>query len=98
MAGVAGLFGSESANQTVTVTGTCIAGCPAAATSSGNSAVFNADAMLGLAYAITPSSKLALNYRVDYYANAMRTFNSAGAASNTNRTYTGPNLRWTTRF
>jgi hypothetical protein len=98
MGGVAALFGSQSVSQT----GTCIsggaAGCPVNATSSSNNAVFNADAMLGLAYAVTPHSKLALNYRVDYYANAMREFSSVGAASNASRTYHGPNLRWTVNF
>ena len=98
MIGVAGLFGSASATQTASVTGACVSGCPTAATSGSNNFVFNADAMVGLAYAVTPNSKLALNYRADYYSNAMRTLNSAGVGSNTNRTYTGPNLRWTTKF
>ncbi len=86
MVGVAGLFGSESATQTASVAGACISGCPTAATSSSNNVVFNADAMLGLAYAVTPSSKLALNYRADYYSNAMRTLSSTGVGSNTSRT------------
>ena len=97
MGGVAALFGTQS----VTQTGTCIsgvAGCPLNATSSSNNTVFNADAMMGIAYAITPASKIALNYRVDYYSNAMREFNSAGAALNADRIYHGPNLRWMTKF
>jgi hypothetical protein len=102
MGGVAALFGQQSDNQTAFLQsvgyGTCHAGCPVAVTSSSNNTVFNVDAMLGIAYAITPSSKLALNYRVDYYANAMRVLDSAGNASNTNRTYHGPNLRWTVNF
>lgn len=110
MGGVAGLFGSQSVTEpsSLTLGGTavsCLVGCPVTFfspstnyASSSNNAVFNADAMLGLAYAVTPNSKVALNYRVDYYANAMRTLNSAGAASNTNRTYHGPNLRWTVNF
>jgi Legionella pneumophila major outer membrane protein precursor len=104
MVGVAALFGHQNIDQTATQTLTgpfppvCLAGCPGVGTSSSNNTVFNADGMLGLAYAIAPNNKVALNYRVDYYSNAVRVIDSAGNASNTNRTYHGPNLRWTVNF
>lgn len=107
MVGAAALFGNRTIDQTATVNGIpspgftflgCVSGCPGTFSNSSNGTVFNTDAMLGIAYAITPSAKLGLNYRVDYYANAMRTVDSAGNFSNTNRTYHGPNLRLTVNF
>lgn len=106
--GIAVLFGKHSVSQTgsgVQLTpggaffaNNCATGCPASTSSSSNKPVFNADAMLGIAYAFTPYARLSLNYHVDYYANAMRTVNSAGAFSDTYRLYHGPNLRLTLKF
>jgi hypothetical protein len=106
--GIAVLFGKHSLTQTgsspqLTPGGgffanNCATGCPANISSSSNKPVFNADAMLGIAYAITPYAKLSLNYHVDYYANAMRTVNSAGAFSDTYRLYHGPSLRLALKF
>ncbi|MGB7020895.1 MAG: Lpg1974 family pore-forming outer membrane protein [Xanthobacteraceae bacterium] len=103
--GVAGLWGQNSANQTVGVSGsfggggvTCLAGCPIAASSGSNVFVFNADAQAGLAYAISQSAKLSLNYRIDGYWNALRGFNSAGAGTNLDRVYSGPTLKLTVAY
>lgn len=102
MVGLAGLFGTQSINQTganpSNLGFACATGCAATVSSSSNNVVFNADAMLGLAYAITPYAKLALNYRADYYANAVRTVSSTGAFSNTERLYHGANLRLTYKY
>jgi hypothetical protein len=108
MAGVAVLFGKQSIDQTgsnpqLTPTGAffannCAVGCAATFSNSASRAVFNTDGMLGIAYAITPNAKLALNYRFDYYASAMRTVDSTGGFSNTYRLYHGPNLRLTWNY
>lgn len=102
--GIAGLFGHNSVNQTVGVvtTGpgisTCLSGCPIAASSSSNVFVFNADAQAGIAYSFTPTAKLSLNYRVDGYWSALRSFNSAGSPTNLNRVYNGPTLKLTVAY
>lgn len=103
--GVAGLWGHNSANQTVGVTGAfggaavpCLSGCPIAASTSSDVFVFNADAQVGLAYAISQSAKLSLNYRVDGYWKALRGFNSAGAGTNLDRVYSGPTLKLTVAY
>ncbi len=108
MVGAAALFGDRKIDQTTSVIGTttspnfvflgCTSGCPGAFSNSSSGAVFNAGAMLGIAYAITPNAKLGLNYRVDYYADAMRTVDSAGIFSNTNRTYQGPSVRLSVQY
>ncbi len=107
MGGVAGLYSvNRSVEQTVTVSNIglfagagfppiCLSGCPIAATSETNGFVFNADAMLGIGYAFTPYAKLSVNYRVDAYFNAMRTFDVNGNTVNVNRVYHGPNVRLT---
>jgi len=104
--GVAALWGHSSANQSVTtVTGgfpgpvpVCLSGCPIAAGSSANNTVFNADGQVGLAYAISQSAKLSLNYRIDGYWSALRGFNSAGAGTNLDRVYSGPTLKLTVAY
>jgi hypothetical protein len=108
MAGVAGLFGNHSLDQTgsspqltpggVFFQNNCLVGCPANISSSSSAPVFNADAMLGIAYAITTNAELLVNYRVDYYADAMRTVNRADGFTDTYRLYHGPNLRLTLNF
>jgi hypothetical protein len=108
MGGVAGLYAIDrSVEQTVAVSNVggfaslfgilpnCLAGCPVNATSETNGWVLNADAMLGVGYAFTPYAKLSLNYRVDAYFNAMRTFDVSGNVVNVNRIYHGPNVRLT---
>ncbi len=102
MGGVAVLFGHQSVSQTVGITTSsglpCVVGCPVPATFIGDNTVFNADGMLGIAYAFTPYSKLGLNYRVDYYNDALSVLSSTGGVSNASRLYHGPNLRWTVNF
>ena len=109
MAGVAALFGKSSIDQTgsspqlfpgggALFADNCAIGCPANFSDSSNRTVLNADAMLGLAYAIAPNTKLSVNYRIDYYNGAVRTVNTAGAFSNTDRIYHGPNLRLGVQF
>jgi len=106
--GVAALFGHGSVTQSVSVVTTntaappvtpaCLSGCPAAATSSSNNTVLNADAQVGLAYAFSKSAKLSLNYWVDGYWNALRGFNAAGTAVNLNRVYSGPTVKLTVAY
>jgi len=106
--GIAGLFGRNSANQTVGVTPTstavppvlpvCVSGCPIAVSSNSDVFVFNADAQAGIAYAFSPGAKLSLNYRFEGYWNALRGFNAAGAPTNLARTYNGPTLKLTVAY
>lgn len=56
----------------------CISGCPVNAAFADNAWVPNADAMLGLAYAITPNVKATLSYRFDGYWNALKALIRAG--------------------
>ena len=109
MGGIAGLYGQRSVEQTVTPPllnfislqpfgGNCLAGCPVHFASSSDGFVFNADGMLGLGYAFTPTAKLSLNYRVDAYFNALTVVNANNTVSNVNRIYHGPNLRLTFQF
>jgi hypothetical protein len=98
--GVAGLWDHSTANQTVGVSGmfggggvVCVSGCPIAVSSTSNNFIFNADGQVGLAYALSPSSKLSLDYRIDGYWNALRGFTAAGAGTNLNRVYSGPTLK-----
>jgi hypothetical protein len=110
MGGIAGLYAmNRSVEQTVVATTTfnsafvaapsiCVAGCPLNATSDIQGWVLNTDAMLGVGYAFTPNAKLSVNYRVDAYFNAMRTFDVNGAVVNVNRIYHGPNVRLTLTY
>jgi hypothetical protein len=100
--GVAGLFAHRSTDQSAALTATgfpgCGAGCPIGVSTSNNGFVFNPDAMLGIAYAFTPTTKLSLNYHVDAYFEALTVFNAAGSPTNTNRIYHGPSLRLTMQW
>ncbi len=108
MGGIAVLFGRHSLDQTGTspqltpggalFADNCLIGCPLVVSSSSDSPVFNADAMLGISYAFTPYARISLNYRVDYYSNAVRTVNSGGGFEDTYRLYHSPNLRLTFNF
>ncbi len=115
--GVAGLFASRSTTQTASTPldnfgFPCFAGCPLNASTSSNGFVFNPDAMLGVAYAITPNMKLAVNYHVDAYFNALRVFGpgnnppiflgstatgGTGSPTYVDRIYHGPSIRLTIR-
>ena len=98
MGGLAGLYGHQSTDQVatnITSGGACTSGCPINASTSGNGFVFNPDAMLGIAYALSPTTKLAINYHVDAYFSALRVFTPTGAAAHTDRIYHGPSLRLT---
>lgn len=100
--GVAGLFAHRSTSQTAVLTKAgfpgCFVSCPINASTSSNGVVFNPDAMLGIAYAISATTKISLNYHVDAYFDALRVYNSAGAPSYTNRIYHGPSLRLTMQY
>lgn len=104
--GVAGLFAHRSADQTVGVViggfpgpvPVCVTGCPIAASTSDNGFVLNADAQAGIAYALNQNIKLSLNYRVEGYWNALRSFNAAGSPTNLNRIYQGPTLKLTVAY
>jgi hypothetical protein len=84
----------------VTVSGTfggggvpCTTGCPIAGSDSSNGFILNADAQVGLAYAITRNAKLSLNYRYEGYWKALRGWDAAGAPVNLDRQYHGPTVR-----
>jgi Legionella pneumophila major outer membrane protein precursor len=105
--GVAGLYGRRKTEQNVNIstvlpTGlgsvtaiNCVAGCPINSSSSSNGFVFNADAMLGISYAITQNASLMVSYRFDGYWNALRGFDSNGSVTNLDRFYHGPAIRLT---
>jgi opacity protein-like surface antigen len=105
MGGVAGLYGRRSVVQTVNINqsaGTlpasfvfpiCAAGCPVNAGASDNAWVPNADAMVGLSYAVTQNLKASVSYRFDGYWNALKSFNSNGQVTDLNRFYQGVMLR-----
>jgi hypothetical protein len=110
MGGVAGLYSvNRSVEQTVTVSNIgpfarggfppiCVSGCPVAALSETNGWVLNTDAMIGIGYAFTPYAKVSINYRIDAYFNAMRTFDLNGNVVDVNRIYHGPNVRLTLTY
>jgi len=54
--------------------------------------------MLGIAYALSPTAKIARNYHVDAYFDALRVFNAAGSPAYTNRIYHGLSLRLTWQY
>jgi hypothetical protein len=97
--GVAALFGNRKGEQTVTISGPnanpCLAGCPAAATTSSNGTVLNFDVQPGISYAIRRNTKLTASYRFDGYWNAMRTADSDSNNVNVDRFYQGAYLRLT---
>lgn len=102
--GVAALYGRRKAEQTVSISRTpptgvptpiCISGCPTSANSSSNGFVFNADAVLGLSYAITQNVNIMVSYRFDGYWNALRGYDSKGNVTNLDRFYHGPMVRLT---
>ncbi len=105
MGGVAGLYGRRSVVQTVNVSHSagifpasfvfpvCAAGCPVSAGASDNAWVPNADAMIGLSYAVTQNLKATVSYRFDGYWNALKSFDSSRQFANLNRFYQGVMLR-----
>jgi Legionella pneumophila major outer membrane protein precursor len=104
MVGVAGLFAHRSTDQTASFTTvgvptTCLPyGCALNGSTSSDGFIFNPDAMIGIAYAFSPTVKLTANYRIDAYFDALRVLNAAGVGTYTNRIYHGPNLRLTWQF
>lgn len=101
--GIAGLFGHMSGNQNVSIVSTgpavlCLSGCPRTISTSANSGVFNADAQAGFAYAFSPAAKLSVNYRVEYFRNAMATFNSSNTGTLVSRYDQGPTLKLTVAY
>ena len=111
MGGIAGLYGRRTAIQTVNISqsmqtafptplpvplrATCTVGCPVNARYTDNAWIPNADAMVGLSYAITPNVKATLSYRFDGYWNALKAFDSNGQVTDLNRFYQGVTLRLT---
>jgi len=118
MVGFAGLFADRSTTQTAFTPLNnfgfpCHSGCPINTSTSSNGFVFNPDAMLGIAYAISPTMKLAINYHVDAYFDALRAFGAGGVPPPTigspavaspgnptdvNRIYHGPSIRLTAQY
>jgi hypothetical protein len=72
-----------------------LSGGPVNANSSSNGFVFNADAALGLSYAISQNASLMLSYRFDGYWNALRGYDNNGNVQNLDRYYHGPMFRLT---
>jgi opacity protein-like surface antigen len=103
-AGIAGLWGKRSADQTVGIVNfgfgpaTCLSGCPITISSSDNGFVFNADAQLGIAYAFNQHVKLSANYRIDAYWDALRSFNAGATGTNLDRYFHGPTVRLTVAY
>jgi opacity protein-like surface antigen len=111
MGGLAGLYGRRSAIQKVNISQTsqtyfttplpaplkptCVSGCPLNAAFTDHAWVVNADAMIGLSYALTPNIKATLSYRFDGYWNALKAFDRNGQVTNLNRFYQGAMLRLT---
>jgi opacity protein-like surface antigen len=111
MGGVAALYGRRTAIQKVDVSQSqqtyfttplpvplrphCLSGCPVDASVSDDAWVFNADAMLGLSYAINDNLKATVSYRFDGYWNALKGFDANGQPTNFNRFYQGAMLRLT---
>jgi hypothetical protein len=101
MAGVAGLYANRSLDQIINITNnnaaglSCLSGCPLALTSVTDGWVLNADVMLGVGYAFTPSAKLSVNYHGDGYFNALRIVDTNNNLSYANRMYHSVNLRLT---
>lgn len=73
----------------------CVSGCPVDASISDDAWVFNADAMVGLSYAISENLKATVSYRFDGYWNALKAFDSNGQVTSLNRFYQGVMLRLT---
>jgi hypothetical protein len=73
----------------------CLSGCPIDTSISDDAWVFNADAMVGLSYAINDNFKATLGYRFDGYWNALKGFDSNGQVTDLNRFYHGAMLRLT---
>jgi len=107
MVGAAGLYGRRKATQTVDISQTggtafptllplpCNTGCPISTNISDHAWVFNADAMLGVSYAITPNYSLMVSYRFDGYWQALKGFNAIGQPVNLDRFYHGIMFRLT---
>jgi opacity protein-like surface antigen len=107
MAGVAGLYGRRKTTQAVNVSqsgGTafptfiplpCVAGCPINASISDHAWVFNADAMVGVSYAISANYVVMVSYRFDGYWQALKGFDSNGQPANLDRFYHGVMVRLT---
>ena len=104
MGGIAGLYGSRSATQGVsafevggvpTTPTTVVSGAPVNANASDHALVLNADAMIGLSYAISARWSLMASYRFDGYWKALKAFDSNGQSVNLDRFYQGVMLRLT---
>jgi hypothetical protein len=92
LGGVAVLFGQSSLD----VTG--LGPVPPLGANLGASSavsVFNLDAQAGLSYWFSPDMKLTASYRFDGYWGALKSINSSGGLTNTDRFYSGPMLRLT---
>lgn len=107
--GISALYGRRTAVQKVNITQSgstyytgiltpalrpnCAAGCPVDAAFSDNAWVFNADAIIGLSYAVTPNIKAMVSYRFDGYWNALKGFDASGQLTNLSRFYQSAMLR-----
>jgi opacity protein-like surface antigen len=105
LAGAAVLFGERSFQ----ITGNATVGgvpFPFSSSNSDSATIFNADAEAGLSYSINSNLKITASYRFDDYFNALRTLKSAtlvgstlvATTSNSDRSYSGPMLRLTSKF
>src|SRR5665213_1995709 len=92
-AGIAVLYGKRELNISGSGTGFPVG--PFAFNRSDDSTgwVPNANGALALGYSFTPSLKISAGYQIDYYWNALRTFDVNGNAQNIDRNYSGPFVR-----
>jgi hypothetical protein len=107
MFGIADLYGHRKTSQGVAVsqsgatfffapvTPVCFGNCPNDAAASDNAWVFNADAMIGLAYAITTNCTFMVSYRFDGYWKALKGFDATGQPVDLDRFYNGVMVRLT---
>jgi opacity protein-like surface antigen len=111
MGGVAALYGKRTAIQKVDISqsmqtvfptplpvplrATCVSGCPVDMSVSDHAWVFNADAAIGLSYAISDTVKASISYRFDGYWNALKGFDANGQPDNLDRFYQSATLRLT---
>jgi hypothetical protein len=105
MGGIDALYGRRKATQDVSVSQagaavpttptTILSGGPVNADASDYAWVLNADAMVGVSYAISARWSLMLSYRFDGYWRALKAFDSNGQSVSLDRFYHGVMLRLT---
>lgn len=92
-AGIAVLYGKRELNVSSSGTGFPIGPFDFNTSNDSTGWVPNANGALALGYSFTPSLKISAGYQIDYYWNALRTFDVNGNVQNIDRNYSGPFVR-----